>query len=1003
VFTVADGLPANGVRRLEQGADGYLYVGTGRGLVRYDGYGFETVPLDGFRTRRILGIHQDDEGRIWVWSQGGDLGYVREGRVPAMSLPPGTSPERPQAWRGAIWLGGDAGLRRHDPATGEWTTFTRRHGLPTDTVVGVVATPDGERVLITAQGLVRMTLDPDDPDRPPRFRPIEPSFRPAGRALRATVHADRSGMVIMAEAGFLRYGRSGIRWLSDTLSRGSLELEEFAPSRQSVHPRIAGRIRTPADFPQGIVRHVLRLPGGSRDTGWVVFAPAADGRARLFRRREGRFDRVELAEHLDFRSVVGLLEDDEGSLWIGTDRGLIQLAPRRVAALPSGGLAEGFTTGVLQGSDGSVWVATWGGGLHRFLDGHLEARLTASDGLTDDRVRSLFEAEDGMLWVGGRRGYVALRPARGGGGRPPVAPTYRVVGRWEVRVDDVRDFAETRGPDGRRRLWVAAGDSLLVGTPSQEAAGTTTFAGFRPQFAWGSQIWALHAARDGSLWVGGTGGLFRIVGDTVHRFGTGDGLRSVHVSSIHEEEDGTLWIGTYEHGLHRYRGGRFVPVTTREGLHHDGVWAMVDDGLGFVWMSSDGGVFRVARTRLHDVADAVEAGVPVTDPLEPLVFTESEGMPSRESNRASPGGWRLSDGRIVFNNIAGVVVVDPQRAARRPPPPPIRLRRVIADGRRATAGAAPLELPAGIRHLTFEFSALSFTAPEQNRYRYRLDGYDEAWVESGTRRTASYTGLPPGRYTFRVQGATGTGPWSETEARRAVVVPPLLWQAWWFRGVLAALLLGFLAAAYRYRVGHLLAVERLRLRIAADLHDDVGSNLSSIALLTEMLESGSGDPARRARQLRRISRAADETVRSLREIIWIVDPKHDNLEDLVRRMRATAGEMLDGAATFTAPSDLDRRTLDPRFVRQVFLLYKEAIQNAVKHAGTGGLTIRVDVEGDALAMRIEDTGPGFREDEVRPGYGLRSMRRRAEEVGGELRIQSAEGQGTRITFRARMA
>lgn len=986
VFDASAGLLAADVRGLAQTADGYLYVAGARGLTRFDGYDFHAVPLPGLRSRFIQWLYHDRRDRLWLRTAGGQLGVVVRGRFQLLPDPPVPVGDVTETSDGAIWLGGADGLVRVTAdAADPYTRFTTAHGLPSDTVAGVYELADGERVVVTVGRLARVESDAGRPAGL-RFVPFGPAFR-ASRSPRGSIRVDEHGLWIALPTGVLRYHAGRVERYepgTDGAIRGLGRLTRmegraaFLASALGWLTPAAGVDPSP-HLPWQRIETALRTRDGTR---WLSVGEAARDRHLLVRHRDGMTDTLPLRPLLDFQRAQHLLEDHEGSLWVGTDRGLLHLSPRRVRTLGHRqGLAEGFTTAVLESRDGALWVGSWGGGLHRFAGGRLTDRLTAAGGALFDEVRALYEAADGTLWVGGRGGYAALR-----GGR--------VVLR-ETIPEEVRAFAETAGGV----LWIGTSRRLL----RRDAAGV---AEDRPATWRGRSIWALHRARDGALWVGSERGLFRVSRHAVRAFGAADGLRSPFVASIHEEADGTLWFGTYEHGLHRWRGARLAAVTTREGLHHDGVWRMLGDGRGGVWMSSDQGVFRVDHDRLHRVADAVERGERPAARLAPLVFSEAEGMPNRESNRASPGGWRLRDGRLAFNNLAGVVVIDPAWAAAPPPPPRTVLRGVLADGQPPPAGGdggAPV-LAAGTKQLAFAFAALSFLAPEQNRYRYRLDDYDDDWVHAGTQPAARYTHLPAGRYVFRVQGATGTGAWGEPGAAFAFAVRPFPWQTWWFRLLAVLTLAGLLAAAYRYRVGQLLALERLRLRIASDLHDDVGSSLSSIALMSEMLRRRGQRDALDERQLRRISLAAEETIGALRDIIWLVDPKHDGPGHLASRMRGVAADLLDGTAwTFDAPAAATARRLHMTVMRNVLLVHKEALHNVARHARAGRVEIHLAADRDALVLRITDDGIGFAEHAAQPGRGLASMRQRAREVGGRLEIESAPGLGTRLTLQVPLA
>jgi signal transduction histidine kinase len=294
-------------------------------------------------------------------------------------------------------------------------------------------------------------------------------------------------------------------------------------------------------------------------------------------------------------------------------------------------------------------------------------------------------------------------------------------------------------------------------------------------------------------------------------------------------------------------------------------------------------------------------------------------------------------------------------------------------------------------------------APGQNHYRYRLRGYDEAWVDGGTRPTASYTNLAPDEYVFEVQGASGMSAWGPPTTA-ALTLRPLLWQAGWFRLLMLGAVAGLLAAAYQYRVQRLLEMERLRLRLAADLHDDVGSNISSIALISDMLKARVRHNDVSERHLQRIHAAAEDTVRALRDIIWLVDPKHDTLADLVRKMRRGRHTLLNGIeCTFEVNTPVEPHPLDMDTMRNVFLIYKEALHNIAKHAAAQQVRITVDEQGGRLTLQIQDDGHGFDEAAIERGHGLANMRRRAQTVGGQIAIESTPGIGTRITFTAKMA
>ena len=993
-FTPADGLPAADARYVTQLPDDHIYVTTARGVVRFDGYAFHPVPLPGFESRVIESAHADRAGRLWLLTKENELGYVADGRF--HRLP------RVEALRNSInnplfetaddvlWIGGPNGLVRVTPnAETPYTHFTADDGLPSVVGLRVLDAPNGHRLVVTHEGMAFIIPDATTPHGI-RFVPFVPAGAPPSTEQHYTVWSSTEGIWLIFDDHVRRY--EGLPRSSTPIRPVHLEASERTPildlealglpDGQAAHfePAVSGRLR----FPDGSASCATHRPQNELScrvlptgdgTYWLTYSDT------VVQIEGGRVASIAPAEQLNIQRINAFALDHEGSLWLGTNRGVVQLVPRRVTPVTTrAGLAEPFTTSVLQTRDGALWVGTWGGGLHRFTDDRLTRRYTAADGLPHDKVRALYETRDGTLWVGTLQGVTTLR-------------NDRFISRLTA-IGEVRAFAEA--PDGT--LWTGTSMQLVAHRPDGHTLWPDS------TFWLHKEIWALHAARDGSLWIGSENGLFRYTDGRLHTYGPADGLQSPFVVAIHEEDDGTLWFSTYEDGLHRYRNGRFVAVTTHEGLHHNGIWRMLEDARGGVWMSSDQGIFRVERARLHAVADALQHGHTPTAPLNPLVFTEAEGLPSRECNRAGPAGWRLSDGRLAFNNLRGLVLIDPERALTPPPPPHTTLHRIVADG--TTVDAEPsgtVTVPAGTKQLRVDFAALSFVAPGQNYYRYRLVGYDDTWIDSDRRSTASYTNLSPDDYVFEVQSASGLSAWGRSTSV-ALTLRPLLWQTWWFRLLALGLVTGLLAAAYQYRVHRLLEMERLRLRLASDLHDDVGSNISSIALISEMLQNQAGRDEVEQRHLQRIHLAAEETVHALRDIIWLVNPQHDTLADLVRKMQRVRHTLLNGTAcTFEVDTPVAPYPMSMNQMRNIFLIYKEALHNITKHAEAQHVNITIAEDGGWFTLRIRDDGVGFAESDIVRGLGLANMRRRARTMDGSIEIKSTPGVGTQITFSAKMA
>jgi signal transduction histidine kinase len=369
-----------------------------------------------------------------------------------------------------------------------------------------------------------------------------------------------------------------------------------------------------------------------------------------------------------------------------------------------------------------------------------------------------------------------------------------------------------------------------------------------------------------------------------------------------------------------------------------------------------------------------------------------------------PAGWKTREGILWFPTVDGFVSIDPSRMAENRPPPAVVVEQIVADGREFAPGseAAVLAVAPGRGNLEFQYTGLSFLDSGSIRFRYLLEGFDETWREAGTRRTAYYTNVPPGRYRFRVSACNNAGAWNEEEAIVALRLAPHYYQSWWFFAVCAVAIALVAYALHRYRVNRILELERVRTRIATDLHDDIGSSLSQIAILSEVLRHKvpPGDPSLDG-TISQIAGSSRELVDSMSDIVWAINPKRDNLDDLVFRMRRFASDALTArniAFSFRAPSGESALALGPDLRRELYLVFKESLNNVIRHSDCDRVEIVLETEGGRLVLTIRDDGRGFDTGEEAEGQGLASMARRAERLGGTFRVESNPAAGTTVTL-----
>ncbi len=684
---------------------------------------------------------------------------------------------------GGLWIGTvGGGLVRY--AVGRFVRYGEDQGLADATVTGLVAAGAGALWVGTDQGLYRLSGE--------RFTPQAPAGdRPGGEVVSALLR-DRSGRLWCATKAGLAL-RTGATWrlftTADGLPHDSVHVlaedagglwAGTAGGLARLSNGAAARFQAPDEDPTLAVRSLLI------DKHGALWAGTVEGLLRIHAGAGGALT----VERESFGApVVSLLEDREGSLWIGTDgSGLTRL---RAGPAITFGAAQGLTDlqtyAVTGGSAGDLWVGTSPGAVFRLRQGRL-TEIPSPTARRSQLVRSLLVTRDRALWIGSDDGLYRWDGARftaygAAQGLPP----------FSVRV--LRE-------DGEGILWVGTDGGGLA----RLAGGRFEILTERDGLA-GNQVRAIRIARGGGLWIGTYGGLSLLRGGRFTNYTTAQGLPTRLVRTLLEDPDGTLWIGTYGGGLARLRGGRITTYRRRDGLLSDVIFEILDDRHGRLWFSCNLGVFRVERRQLEEFADGRRAQ------LASRAFGKADGMGSRECSGGKSAGWRSADGRLWFPTVAGLVMFDPAREPRNEIPPPVVIEAADVDGRRLAAGE-PAVLAAGSRRIELSFTALSFVAPERNRFRYRLEGFDEEWLEAEPNRDAVYTHLPPGAYRFQVVAANSDGVWNDEGASFAFRVAPFSYQTGTFYvlAVLAAVLVPF--GAYAWRTRQLRAREReLRRRV----------------------------------------------------------------------------------------------------------------------------------------------------------------------------------------------
>jgi signal transduction histidine kinase/streptogramin lyase len=640
-------------------------------------------------------------------------------------------------------------------------------------------------------------------------------------------------------------------------------------------------------------------------------------------------------------------------VWIGTeDAGLHQLDPRtrrfrQFLHDPSDprSLPHDYVTAIMSDSRGDLWVGTYGGGLiikDRRGAGFRRVGVgpPPAMGRLNGYISALLEDRDGMIWVGT---WIA--------GLAVVDPSGCVIRKY---AHDPSDSGSV--PDNEiRSLALDRHGTVWVGTAK---GGLSRYDPSNDRFV------RVFPIQHGPVWAG-----------------------TEYVQSIAEDDRGRLWLGTFGGGAVCFdpETGVCVRLTKENGLPNNVVYGIILDDNHRLWLSTNEGL------ACHDPAGGTSRS-----------YTHHDGLQADEFNFNA--SCRGPDRTFCFGGVNGFNIIAPGRIPENRHVPPVSITGFRVFDKPFDTGVAPhaahaVTLDHDANFISIEYASLDFALPERNQYAYRLEGIDRDWVHAGTRRSASYTDLPPGEYVFTVRGSNNDGVWNETGAAIGITVLPPYWQTLWFRIAVAVLIVAALSFLYRLRVRSLLKMERLRLRIASDLHDDIGSNLASIAVLADLVRTRAALAAPEAGRLQDISRAARHTSEALRDIVWFVNPDHDTACTVVDRLRSIASTLLAGVEhTFTVEDPLPGSPLPMALRRDLVLIYKEILSNIVRHAEATRVEIRFAMDHGRYTLEVRDNGKGFDTAHPPDGNGLMTMKRRAAEVGGTLVLHSGPGRGTKVVL-----
>lgn len=1001
------GLPQNTVHAIAQTKDGYIWMATEGGVVRFDGQDlrtFDTGNTHELPSNSINDLAVDGAGTLWISTSGGLV--RREGnRFIAMTTATGLPSNMVRFVRarrgGGVLVATAAGV-----ALGDANGFHAVAAVGVDIAQELVA-QDAAGTIWIGSGQQVFTLAAGAGDAS--------AVTVADVGEIQAVAADGSGSVWVG-------GRNGLALLRD------------------------GR-RVPLDLGEGGNRNVTSLLAMANGDVWIgtdagVFeyargamkrvggqAGATSGHVlRMFADREGAVwvaydlgvSRVvdgQLQEPIDIAGALSIFEDREGDMWFGTDvGGATILREQAFSTLTTqDGLSDDFVRAVFQDHAGTIWLGTNRGGLNRVAQGKVSALVASkgAGGLSSNVVLALAESE-GDLWIGTPDGLSRMHNGK-----------LRLFTTADGLPDD---FVRSLYTDTDGSLWIGTRNGLS----HYAHGGFTSYS--RMDGLGGDLIGSIMRGRDGTLWVGTLNGLSKFDGTSFKNFTTKDGLAGDAITTLAEDHEGTLWVASHSSGLTRLLGGKFTAIdSARAGLPQEIYSVLEDDseagglkrqtpcgngktqgdcGGSSLWMGSSKGVYRVALDALKAFADGHSATLAVES------FGVGDGMRISEcSSGGHPAAWRMIDGSLWFATLKGAASIKPGAGYESVIAPLIAVEDVLVDDVPVATDEALILRP-GHDRITIRYAGLGFRAPQKLRFRYKLEGFDREWIEAGTRRTAFYTNVPAGSYRFVVYASNGDGVWSEVPGEVSFTIEPHFYRTIWFYGCVLALVSLLAWLIYRARVrtveAQYQAVLAERNRIAREIHDTLAQGYVGISVQLEVasrLLQVSKEAA--AQQLENTKEYVRSSLADARSSIWNLRSPGAESETLPARLAAAVKSRQESdqpALRFDAHGSF--RPVDRRVEDELLKIAQEAVINALRHAAASTVTVALsyhtggDTSGDAdwLQLTVTDDGKGFEPATVGAGhYGVQGMQERAAAIDAVLRIESEAGTGTTVELTYRLA
>ena len=1047
-ITVEDGLSNSYVNCLMKDKTGFIWFGTDDGLNRYDGYDikvYRSNPDDStsISNNTIWSLSEDHFGYLWIGTKGGKLNRYDPflDRFEHWDLDSNGTSELTISYifednNDFIWIGTYRnGLYRFNKSQNKidhWKNNSDNTEVLSDNFITSILEDDYKNIWVaTYAGLDK--YNPDNSEKP---------FTQFYNYSKNTDTLSNNPIWYLSKSSFYK----------NSILIGNLNgLTKFNPLNEEF-----SQVTLPESFNLQFGRSVSSIVEEDRASEKILWAGTYGGLVRnnLTTGEMQRFIKnINKPSGLLSNQITDLIIDNSGVIWIATENGINIYSPKlskfnfqsSQTSFPDGSsdLLNKNIRAITQGKNETLWFGT-DEGLYGIKNINGSSSFIDNPELKTLNIWSLFSGNSGNLWIGTY-----------GQGLKELDVKTNKVKSWNVQNPAFNalafDYVMTILQDKHGMLWIGFwGGGLGRLNPLNSEVEYWRNEVNNPQSLSYNDVWMLYQDRKGRIWIGTNGGgldLFDEAKENTFYHWKADkknesGLSSNSIYSICEsinrnssEEQTVLWIGT-ANGLNKFTikndtvssnfsdlNVEITSYTVNDGLPDNAIESILEDENGNLWMGTSSGIsfFNVDKNTFTN-------------------FNNADGLNGSPTN--SNSAIITKAGIMLFGCTKGLNYFNPDKISQSSYSPPVRITdfqifnqplnlRSNSPLKQSIIYTKEIILNYNQNDFSFEFTALDYNAPELNQYAYMLEGFDDEWIFSGTRRFVTYTNLDAGEYIFRVKATNSDGVWNKTDTYLSIIINPPFWATWWAYSIYILL---FIAGLYILRATEMkrrrkkeeerlrrereaallreaklkavtieqekeLEKQKIRNRIAQDLHDEIGSNLSSISLMSDLIQKTEKADPESITKIKRIHKVAKDSSQAMRDIVWITNPSSDNLKDLITKMNEVANDMLAGINwKFDFPEETSKIHLSPETKRNVFLIFKEALNNIIKHSEAKNAVLRLKISDKNLLLAIKDNGKGFNAASGFSGNGLKNMGNRAKEINGILKLNSSPGKGTTLAL-----